>query len=69
MGFNKLKNLLIMLIGGASTILWVGRILSHRFVFFSSKGQKWVPSFVPVLLGVWLFVFGLIGFIHDKSSE
>jgi len=65
--YKKIQNGASMVVGGALMFLSIRSLLHHQSIFFSSKGQKMVPTFIPALLGAWLLVFGLLGFIQKRT--
>jgi hypothetical protein len=67
--YKKIQNGGLMLIGGMAVLISLLALVHHRYVFFYHRGQRWVPTLVPLLGGAWLFVVGLIGFLDDKKPR
>jgi TRAP-type C4-dicarboxylate transport system permease small subunit len=68
--FKKILNSALIFVGGIVAFMNIrALLLHHQFVYFYGRGQRWVPTLVPALVGAWLFVFGLIGFIQQKRTN
>lgn len=42
-------------------------LLRHRFL--TDEPRIWVPTIVPLLLGIWIFLVGLVGLIDERRSR
>jgi hypothetical protein len=67
--YKKVQNGASMVVGGIAVFMSLRALLHHQFVYFYGRGQRWVPTLVPAVVGAWLFIFGLIGFIQYKRSK
>jgi hypothetical protein len=64
---TKVLNAAGMLAGGVAIILGTRLLLLHQYSIYSARRQHWIPTIVVVLIGVWLFVVGLVGFIRTMK--
>lgn len=64
--------ILYMISGVALFIPATFMLLRHQYVYFSHfltiEYYPWNPTIVLLLLGVWLFILGLVGFIRARNN-
>jgi hypothetical protein len=65
--FTKVLNAVGMLAGCVAAFLGGRLLLHHQYEIYSVRRQHWIPTVVVVLIGVWLFFVGLVGFIRSKG--
>jgi len=68
---RRLMNIASVLLGGLIAALSLRLLLRHQYTFLHHKSytedpKTWVPTIVPLFAGIWLFIFGLVGFIDEK---
>jgi hypothetical protein len=67
--YDKIKNAADMGIGMVGTFILIRSMFHHQVVVYSTRRQQWVPTLFPLLLSVWLFIFGLVGFIRECKKN
>jgi hypothetical protein len=58
-----------MLVGGTGTFIGTRALFRQQNVFYYQRGLSFVPTLFPTLIAVWLFVFGLVGFIREMRAS
>lgn len=59
-----------MLFGFLIVALFGIGLLHHEYAFFDGGGEPmWVPTVVPLLMGIWFIMYGLIGYIRKKKEK
>ena len=62
-------------LGGIVLVFLSSRLLlRHQYVFpyhkgFSDNPSRWVPTFVPFFIGIWVFYWGLVGLISERRRK
>jgi hypothetical protein len=70
---SRFINVASVLLGCLVVILSVRLLLKHQFFIlrreaFGEGPKWWVSTVVPLLGGIWLLVFGLIGLIDERRG-
>jgi hypothetical protein len=72
-GTNRFWNISLMLLGIVVAVLsMVAFLLGHRYVYYGevwSEGIGWRSTIGLLLMGVWLFILGLVGLIRKKRIK
>ena len=71
---SRIINIACVLIGIVSVVVSLRLLLRHQYTFLhrnvlTADPRMWVSTFVFLLVGIWVFLFGLIGFIDEKRRR
>jgi uncharacterized membrane protein len=67
--YKTIQNAACMLIGTVAVIVCLRALFHHQYTFYYNRGLRWVPTIVPTFVGVWLFMFGLVGIIRERREK
>jgi len=65
--FTKILNSIGMIAGCVAMFFGIRFLLQHQYSIYSVRTHHMIPTVVILLVGVWLFVVGLIGFMRSKG--
>jgi hypothetical protein len=66
--FSKVLNALGMIAGGVAMFFGIRFLLHHQYSLYSERTKHMIPTVVILLVGLWLFLVGLIGFMRSKNQ-
>jgi TRAP-type C4-dicarboxylate transport system permease small subunit len=65
---NRTSNIMFVLVGILLLFVSTRSLLHHHYDYFDSVGQMWIPYFALLLLGVWIFLCGLVGLVRNARG-
>jgi hypothetical protein len=71
---NRFANIACVVMGILVALLSLRLLSQHQYVtargrLFGEEPKTWIPTFVPLLLGVWLSLIGVVGLVDEKRRN
>jgi hypothetical protein len=66
---TRASNIAFMVVGLFGLLISVPALLHHHYEYFDYFEGGWVSYIFYLLLGVWFFVFGLIGLVRVRRAK
>jgi TRAP-type C4-dicarboxylate transport system permease small subunit len=65
---NRTSNIMFVLIGALLLFISARSLLHHRNEYFDSLRQMWISYVALLLLGAWIFLYGLVGLVRNARG-
>ena len=49
--------------------MFISVLFRHQYAIYSYRGHFWVPTVILALEGIWIFFFGLVGFVRPSKRR
>jgi hypothetical protein len=71
---GRFMNTMYALLGSVGIVLSARLLVQHQHVVLTRKAftedpKVWAPTIFPLLLSIWLFVYGLVGLIDAMRGK